>query len=187
MRLIYIITKFILFPGTYLRGFFEHLTCKLLHLEVESTGYLRADEISGHVEHLLASTTPSAWVMATLPGFFMFNIGVSFMYFGVLNVFYMGITPYDSLPLFIIYCVSMYLGASCINSLFPMTEDVLQLWSLTYSKREHKNALTAILSIIVKVILFPWALITRIGAFLEKNCINFLILVAYFVIHIVTM
>ena len=187
MRFLYIITKFLLFPGTYLRGFFENLTCKILHLEVESEGYLRADEVTGHVEHLLATTTPSAWFMATLPGFFTFNLGISFLYFGVFNVFYLGITPYDSLPLFIVYCVSMYLGASLLNSLFPMTEDILQFWSLAYTKRVHKNALTGALSIVVKVLLFPLALITRIGAFCEKNCINFLILAAYFIIHIINL
>lgn len=179
------ITKFILFPGAYLRGFFEQMTCKILHLETETTGYLRADESIGHVEHTLATTTASSWFMATLPGFFTFNMGITFFALGLMNIFYLGITPYDSIPLFIVYCVAIYFGASLLDSAFPMTDDIICFWGYAYRRREHKNIFTRILSIILKVLLFPFALITRIGAFCEKYCINFLLLAAIVVLHII--
>ncbi len=178
MRLVYVIFKFILFPGTYIRGFWEHLTCKILHLPVESEGYLRADEACGHVEHALATTGWSAWLMATGPGFMMFNAGMSFLYAGILNIFYMGITPYDSLPMFIFYAVLIYLGVSFMCSLFPLTEDILTYWDIAFHGKKGP-------SFILKVISFPLALVTRIGAFCEKNCINFLLAIIFIVLHIV--
>ncbi len=179
MRLIYVIFKFILFPGTYIRGFWEHLTCKILHLPVESEGYLRADEACGHVEHALATTHWSAWLMATGPGFMMFNAGMAFLYAGVLNIFYMGITPYDSIGMFIFYAVLIYLGVSFLCSLFPLTEDILTYWHLAYAEKKAP--------LILRILAFPLALVTRIGAFCEKNCINFLLAIVFIVLHIVLM
>ena len=177
MRLIYVVFKFILFPGTYIRGFWEHLTCKILHLPVESEGYLRPDEASGHVEHALATTPWSAWLMATGPGFMMFNAGMSFLYAGVLNIFYMGITPYDSLGMFILYVVLIYLGVSFLCSLFPLTEDILTYWHLAYTEKKAP--------LILRILSFPLALVTRVGAFCERNCINFLLAIIFIVVHIV--
>ena len=255
MRLIYVIFKFILFPGTYIRGFWEHLTCKILHLPVESEGYLRADEACGHVEHALATTPWSAWLMATGPGFMMFNAGMAFLYAGILNIFYMGITPYDSIGMFIFYVILIYLGVSFLCSLFPLTEDILTYWDLSihYRAEDYINSVivycsfvfagiglafriglkdklaalnwkTGILYLIILIALsltlsliswlviglikhsikdfykkvlpnyfkglvlpfklfFP--LVTRIGAFCEKNCINFILAIVFIVLHIV--
>ena len=54
MRTLYIITRILTFPGAYLRGFWEQLTCRILGLPVEVPGYLRIDEACSHVEHSLA-------------------------------------------------------------------------------------------------------------------------------------
>ncbi len=178
MRLIYVIFKFLLFPGTFVRGVFEHLTCKILHLEVESEGYLRADEACGHVEHALATTHWSAWLMATGPGFVMFNAGMSFLYAGVFGIFYMGITPYDSLPLFIFYIVSIYAGVSFLCSLFPLTEDIMNYFDIAY--HGEKKA-----PLILRILAFPLAIITRAGAFCERNCINFLLAAVFIALHII--
>ena len=178
MRLIYVIFKFILFPGTYIRGFWEHLTCKILHLPVESEGYLRADEACGHVEHALATTPWSAWLMGTGPGFMMFNAGMAFLYAGILNIFYLGITPYDSIGMFIFYVILIYLGVSFLCSLFPLTEDILTYWDIAYHTKKR-------VPVIFKILSFPLALVTRIGAFCEKNCINFILAIVFIVLHIV--
>lgn len=162
MRTLYIIFKFILFPGTYLRGFWEHLTCKITKLLVESTGYLRADEACGHVEHTLAKKRFAAYLISTGPGFMNFNIGSAFFLAGFMNLYYMGITPWDSVPLFIIYILCIYVGISCLCSLFPLTEDILNYWHIAYkSGKLH----------VMSIIAFPFAAITRLGAFLEKNCV----------------
>ncbi len=177
MRLIYVIFKFLLFPGTFIRGAWEHLTCKILHLSVESEGYLRPDEACGHVEHALATTPWSAWIMATGPGFMMFNAGMAFLYAGVCNIFYLGLTPYDSLPKFILYVIMIYLGVSFLCSLFPLTEDIMNYFDLAFHGKKGP-------SLIIKILSFPLALITRIGAFCERNCINFLLAAGFIALHI---
>ena len=242
MKLIYVIFKFLLFPGTFVRGVWEHITCKILHLPVESEGYLRPDEACGHVEHALATTPWSAWLMATGPGFMMFNAGMAFLYAGVLNIFYLGVTPYDSLPLFIFYVIMIYLGVSFLCSLFPLTEDILNYWdirkhfiivgvfcslsfciniliialivsdtnigglwigifvALSFSlfansirlfvknivkaKDLNMSLVTKIVAFIFSPIITPLALITRAGAFCERNCINFILAAAFIAIHI---
>ena len=90
----------------------------------------------------------------------------------------MGITPYDSLPMFIFYVVLIYLGVSFMCSLFPLTEDILTYWDIAFHGKKGP-------SFILKVISFPLALVTRIGAFCEKNCINFLLAIIFIVLHII--
>ena len=47
MTALYIASKILTFPGAYIRGFWEQLTCRILGLPVEIPGYLRIDEACG--------------------------------------------------------------------------------------------------------------------------------------------
>ena len=184
MKILYIILKFILLPGSYLRGFWEHLVCKILRIPVEPVGYIRLDEACGHAEHSLAKTPFKTWLLVTFPGFMNFNMGMTFFLVGIMGIYYLGITVYDSIPVFLFYVICLYLGLAFLNSLFPMTDDILDLWDAYGYKRFglfKKNVGT----IIFGIILFPWALMTRIGAFLEKHGINFIIGIAIIVLYTV--
>ena len=174
MRMFYVITKLIVFPGAYIRGFWEQLTCRILKLMVEPGGYIRLDEACGHVEHSLAKKQFAAYLIATGPGFMNFNIGFFLFMWGFMNLRFMGITVYDSIPLFIIYVISMYLGVSFLCCLFPLTEDVLNYWSIAYTKNENRRILGSIFGFL------PMA-VTRLGAFLEKNGIIFILWVAFLI------
>lgn len=174
MTWLYIISKFIVFPGAYLRGFWEHLTCKLLKLPVEPGGYLRMDEACGHVEHSLARKQFAAFLMATGPGFMNFITGLFIFLWGFINLKYMGMTFYDSVPLFILYVLCVYVGASLLCCLFPLTEDVLNYWSIAYTKNPKRRIIGSILGFIPM-------LLTRIGAFLEKYCVIFVLWVAFLI------
>lgn len=213
MRMLYFITKIICLPGAYIRCFWEHLTCRILRLMVEPVGYIRMDEACGHTEHSLPTTQFGAWLISTGPGFMNFNMGLAFFLFGYLNIKDMGITPWDSVPLFILYVASMYLGVSMLCCLFPLTEDILNYWSIAYAQGTVLNYLIAIVVFLfTPVIIFillamlaaaiflkdsyttkavsrklagfialPLAAITRLGAFLEKNCIIFFLWVAFLI------
>ena len=182
MRIFYVITKFLLFPGAYLRGFWEQVTCRILHLMVESDGYMRLDEACSHVDHSLPEKQFAAYLMSTGPGFMNFNMGMAFFLFGFLNVKVLGITPYDSLPLFIVYVISMYIGVSLLNCLFPLTEDILKYWDIAWGKSKPiKKKGRKVTGGVRKVIALPFTLITRAGAFLEKNCVIFILWVAFLV------
>ncbi len=181
MRLLYIITKYLTFPGSYMRCVWEHITCRILKLMVEPAGYMRLDEACGHVEHSLAKSQFAAYLIATGPGFMNFNMGLVFFFFGYINVFQLGITPYENVVMFIIYIISMYIGVSMLCCLFPLTEDILNFWDIAYSKSAKKTVGGKAADSVGKVLGFPFAAVTRLGAFLEKNCIIFILWVAFIV------
>lgn len=170
MTKLYIASKTLTFPGAYIRGFWEQLTCKILGLPIEVPGYLRMDEACGHVEHALAKKGFAAYLIATGPGFMNFMTGVPFFLAGFLNLNYMGITHYDSVPLFVFYLLMMYVGISMLCNLFPLVEDAMNLTDLLY-KQKKGNIFGRIFAAIP-------ALITYVGAFLEKYCITVLLWIA---------
>ena len=177
MTKLYIIGKMLTFPGAYIRGFWEQLTCRILGLPVEVPGYLRIDEACGHVEHALAKKGFAAYLMATGPGFMNFMAGVPLFLAGFLNLRYMGITPYDSVPLFILYALMLYVGVSLLCNIFPLTEDILNFWYIAYEEKR--------MNIVGRVLFAIPSLITRAGAFLEKYSITVLLWIIWLVVMFV--
>ena len=153
MTKLYIIGKILTFPGAYIKGFWEQLTCRILGLPVEVPGYLRIDEACGHVEHAFAKKGFASYLMATGPGFMNFITGV---------------------PLFILYVLMLYVGVSLLCNVFPLTEDILNFWYIAY---EEKN-----MNIVGRIIFAIPAIITRAGAFLEKYSITVILWIAWLVV-----
>lgn len=164
MTKLYIASKILTFPGAYIRGFWEQLTCKILGLPVEVPGYLRIDEACGHVEHVMAKKGFASYLMATGPGFMNFMAGIPFFLAGFLNLKYMGITAGDSLPLFIFYLLMLYVGISMLCNLFPLVEDAMNLFDVVYSQKKT--------NIIGRILMFIPSVITYAGAYLEKYCVT---------------
>lgn len=177
MTALYIASKILTFPGAYIKGFWEHLTCKILGLPVEIPGYLRIDEACGHVEHTLAVKGFSAYLMATGPAFMNFNAGIWIFFAGYTSLDYMGITPYDSVGLFVFYILMTYVGVSMLCNVFPLVEDAMNLYDLLYLQKKG-NAIGRILAYIPTVI-------TYAGAFAEKYCITLLFWIIVLVIGFV--
>lgn len=167
MTKLYIISKYLTFPGAYLRGFWEQLTCRILGLPVEVPGYLRIDEACGHVEHAMAKKGFAAYLIATGPGFMNLMTGIPIFLAGFLNLNYMGITPKDSVGLFVFYVLMMYAGVSMLCNIFPLVEDAMNLHDLLYRQKKG-NIVGRIFAAI------PMA-ITYVGAYLEKYCITVLL------------
>ena len=167
---LYIASKILSFPGAYIRGFWEQFTCKLLGLPVEVPGYLRIDEACGHVEHALPKKGFAAYLIATGPGFMNFNSGLFILLAGFMNLRYMGITVWDSVPLFILYALMVYVGASLLCSSFPLVEDAMNLYDLLY--RQKKG------NIVGRILAFIPTVIAYAGAYLEKYCITFILVAA---------
>ncbi len=170
MTKLYIIFKLLTFPGAYLRGFWEQLTCKLLGLPVEVPGYLRIDEACGHVEHALAEKSGAAYLIATGPGFMNLMTGFPIFLMGYVNLAVMKISFSSSPALFIINAVMLYLGISLLCSLFPLVEDALTLQEKVFAKGGT--------NIIAKIFMIIPSLITTAGAYLEKYCIPLIFWVA---------
>ena len=164
MRILYVIGKYITFPGAFLRGFWEQLTCLLLGLPVEHSGYLRADEMCGHIEHVLPKKASAAFLFATAPGFMGLLSGLPTVVMGLANLRVMGVTYADSPLLFIIYILMVYVGTSIMCCLHPQFEAAQNLWDITVDKlRSGKGK-----SVAAGVFMLIPALWTYIGAVLER-------------------
>lgn len=171
MRVLYVIGKIITFPGAFLRAFWEHLTCLLLGLPVEHSGYLRTDEMCGHIEHILPKKAGAAYISATAPGFMGLICGLPMVVMGLINLRIMGITYGDSKLLFVLYIAMVYIGASIMCCLHPQYEVALNLWEITLSKlRSGKGE-----SVVGGVFMFLPSLVAYIGAVLERFSVPVLI------------
>ena len=154
MKIIYLITKIITYPGAYLKGFFEHLTCRALGLPVRSNRYLRSTLWCGHAEHLPAASPVQAFMLCFLPFMLQFLLGSIFLgsSFGPLLIF--GLRSPAETSFFWLEVVSLFLGFSLVCNAFPQWSDAKRLWHLFYGKpneeelalmeAETKEALAAI-------------------------------------------
>ena len=178
MTALYIASKILTFPGAYIKGFWEQLTCKVLGLPVEIPGYLRLDEACGHVEHSLATKGGAAYLMVTGPAFMNFSAGLWIFLAGFVNLRYMGITPYDSVGLFAAYVLMTYVGVSMLCNVFPLVEDAMNLQDLLYRQKKG-NFLGRILAYIPTMVAYA-------GAFAEKYCVTVLFWIVVLVVGFVS-
>lgn len=178
MTALYIASKILTFPGAYIKGFWEQLTCKILGLPVEVPGYLRLDEACGHVEHSLATKGGAAYLMATGPAFMNFSAGLWIFLAGFVNLRYMGITHYDSIELFAAYVLMTYVGVSMLCNVFPLVEDAMNLHDLLYRQKKG-NFLGRILAYIPTMIAYA-------GAYAEKYCITTLLWIIVLVVSFIS-
>lgn len=174
MTTLYIITKIITFPGAYLRGFWEHLTCKILGLPIELPGYLRIDEACGHVEHGFAKKGFASYLMATGPGFMNFITGFPMFLAGFINLAFLGIRPSDSTGLFIFYVLLTYVGVSLLCNIFPLVEDAMNLFDVAFSQKK--------MNIIGRIIFYIPSGIAFIGAYLEKYGITVILWIVFMIL-----
>ncbi|MCR5151067.1 MAG: hypothetical protein K6B52_07565 [Clostridiales bacterium] len=176
MRAIYTICKYFLCPGAYVHAFWEQLMCRILKLPVETKKYFGNGIDGGHVKHAPAKNEVSAFLIACIPGFVNFITGVWFFLAGFMNLRFMGITVYDSIPIFVVSIVLIYFGVSFLCNIFPLREDIATFWTLAYKSPFSGKML------VLRVIAFIPALITKIGAFAQHYCIPELFWAAFIVL-----
>ena len=163
MTLLYVILKFLTFPGTYVKGFWEHLTCKILGLPVESSAYLTTNELCGHVDHSLPKKPSEAFLLAIGPSVMNLFIGASVLSAGYKLIFDMGISYYESRTAFVLGVFLIYIGISFLCNIFPMVEDAMNLYDILYAQKKG-NAVGRIFAFV------PTALVYA-GAYLERYCV----------------
>ena len=185
MTWLYVLTKTVFFPGTFLKAFWEHLTCRALHVEIYAADtYLSRNRLCGHVSMFPAPTARKSFFVCFLPGLLNFLVGFPAFAAGVLTLGFMGVDVIDPLtgkfcPLFILYVLLYLFGASCLCSLFPYTEDALHMRQMHYGKDSTASA-------VGKAFAFLPACIMTVGAYLEKFCVTFFVAVAFLVYWILT-
>lgn len=151
MVIVYEIIKFLTFPGALLKGFLEHLFCRIYRVPVEYSDYMQRNELCGHVEHLLAPHKGSFGICFG-PHLIMLLLGLVISFPGAMDLFYLGTFNWLSVIL-------LYVGISFLTNAFPLVEDALNMWGELFSA-ESKT--------VSKVLLAVPAAIMYAGAYLEK-------------------
>ncbi len=173
MTMIYAICKILSFPGTYLRAFLEHLTAKASGCMIESDGYIRFDELSGHIEHTFPLKKGGAVAMALVPGIFHFIFGVFFSVAGLVPLALLKVDFQHPL-MCVIYILFTFLGISMFCNLFPLVDDALFCRERIYGK-DGAN-------IVAKILLFIPVHICVLGAYIERYCVNYIIFAAFLIL-----
>ncbi len=176
MDKLYIVSKYITFIGSILKGFWEHLFCRILGVPVQDARYLQANELCGHVDHDFTKTRATTFLLCWLPGLMNRVFGYGMVIGGYLGLFVVkaGIET----PVFWIYLVLYYLGVSLLCNNAPLYEDALNNWDLLYGKEQKTN-------VVVKALAFIPSVYFIASAKIEKYSISLLVFIVATVIGII--
>lgn len=174
MTTVYVIFKILAFPGTFVKGFWEHLTCKILGLPVESSSYLSTSELCGHVDHALPKTPFAAFLAAIGPSLMNLFIGSVFFGSGYKLIFDMGIGYYESRQAFVLGVFLLYIGISFLCNIFPMVEDAMNLYDILYAQKKG--------NIVGRIFAFIPTAIVYAGSYLERYCVTEILFVIFIVV-----
>ena len=166
MNVIFVISKYLTVVGALLKGFWEHLFCRMLAVPVQDARYLQANELCGHVEHDVSKSKPVNFLICYLPGFMNRLFGYGMAAGGFVGLFYLRVTP--NTVIFWVYAVLLYLGVSLMCNNAPLYEDALSNWELLYGKGEKTN-------IAVKILAFIPSVYFIVSAWMEKHALSLLI------------
>lgn len=172
MTAIYIIIKYLTFPGAMVRGFWEHLVCKICGVPVEDNRLLRNDEVSSHVEHELAPTSRKAFALCFVPAFMNGFLALLLMIPSVCGLFYFEMSGVINI---IVNIIAYWFAFSLYVNSYPLVEDALNMKYQVYKKG----------TIIQKIFYSPGFLFTYAGAYAEKYFVTFLLAVAGLIFLIV--
>ena len=159
---LYVIIKSLLFPGAYLRCFYEQIVCRICKIPVEDNRYLRDDEMSSHIEHELAPTAGKAFAICWIPHILTL---ISGMLLGMIPVMVLFMLEVDDLLLTIFCAVCWWFAVSIFCSTFPSIEDAINM-----REKVYKNG-----NFIQKLLFIPGFAVTYIGAYAERYFVSFIL------------
>jgi hypothetical protein len=134
MKLLYLITKLVTYPGAFMKGFWEHCACRMVKLQVRARQYLPADWHCGHAEHDPAGTPAKAFLLALLPYVAQRALGWVFLGASVSPLLIFGLRGGAETSFFWLEVVALFLGLSLLCNSFPAWEDAKRQWHLFYGK-----------------------------------------------------
>lgn len=159
MTVLYVITKYLTFPGAFLRCFWEQFMCKLQKLPIENNKCLQTNEMCGHIEHEISRGKAKSFFFAFIPGLLTFLMGVVCLIPPLVDLLILDV----SAPALKIVCyVSLYLAVSMLTNIFPSVEDAMVMWE-DYTK----------LGLGLRILFFLGAVIMKVGAVCEKYTVTF--------------
>lgn len=172
MDKLYVITKYLTFPGALVRGFWEHIVCRACGIPVEDNRLLRSDELIGHVEHELAPTSRKAFAVCFVPAFLNGLVALILTMSSVVSLFAFSMS---SIAATISDILGVWFAFSLFVNSYPLVEDALNM-----KEKIYKSG-----TVIQKIFYAPGFAFLYIGAFLEKYLITFLLALACLIFLIV--
>lgn len=165
MTALYILTKYLTFPGALIRGMWEQAVCRICKVPVEDNRYLRKDEMISHVEHEFMPTARGAFAICFVPVFMNF-IGAFFLC--LIPIMFTLYARFDDTVLTLINSVAYWFAFSLMVNSYPLIEDAYNMMEKVYKQG----------NILQKILYAPAAAFLFIGAFVEKYCISFILGIA---------
>lgn len=161
MTAFYYISKYLTFPGAYVRCFWEQIVCRICGVPVEDNRYLRQDEMCSHVEHELMPTARSAFAICFVPAFFN-AIGAFFL--AIFPIIFLFIYETKNIALAAVCAVSWWFACSLFINSYGLIEDTINMVEKVYKSG----------NILQKIFYTPALALLYVGAYLEKYGVTFL-------------
>lgn len=161
MTSLYILTRYLTFPGALLKGFWQQIVCRICKVPVEDNRYLRNDEMCGNIEHEFMPKASGAFALCFVPAFMN---GLLCLFLCVIPEFVM-LLGMGGVLLKIASVVSYWFAFSLYVNSYPLIEDAMNMMNKVY---KHGN-------ILQKIIYAPGAVCLYVGAYLERYNITFLL------------
>lgn len=161
MTKLYVIIKSLLFPGAYLRCFWEQAICRMCNIPVEDNRYLRDDELTSHIEHEFAPTAGKAFAICYIPHLMTFLAGLFLSLVPLTALFSLEI---DNAVITILCALLWWFAVSAICNSFPSIEDTINMREKLYKKG----------NILQKIIFTPGFIVLYIGAYAERYLVTFI-------------
>lgn len=165
MTALYIITRVLTFPGALVRGFWEHLICRIWKVPVEDNRILRSDELSGHIEHELFATAGGAFSIAFVPALLNGILALLLLIGSCLSLFFFQM---GDLKVMIVSLIAYWFAFSLYVNSYPSIEDALNMKEKIYKQG----------NLFQKILFAPGFCGCFIGAYLERYCVTFLLAAA---------
>lgn len=162
---LYIIIKYLTFPGALIRGMWEQIVCRICKIPVEDNRYLRNDEMISHIEHELMPKAQGAFAICFVPAFMNFIGALLLCLAPVMFTLY---ARFDDTVLTIVNALTYWFAFSLIVNSYPLIEDAMNMMEKVYKQGNIPQ----------KILYAPAAVLLYIGAFAEKYCITFIIALA---------
>lgn len=165
MTKLYIITKYLTFPGALIRGMWEQIVCRICKVPVEDNRYLRNDEMISHIEHEFMPKARGAFALCFVPAFMNF-IGAFLL--ALAPIMFTLYSRFDEMLLTVVNVIAYWFAFSLMVNSYPLIEDAYNMMEKVYKQG----------NILQKIFYAPAAALLFIGAFVEKYCISFVLGIA---------
>lgn len=140
MTTIYIIIKILTFPGALVRGFWEHLVCRIFKIPVEDNRLIRKDELSSHIEHELFPTARGAFCICFIPAFLN---GLFALLLAIPSTSWLFLYDMTGTVPRIICAIAFWFALSLYVNSYPLVEDAMNMRQKIYQNRRKPQTQTA--------------------------------------------